>query len=244
VKHSLVVALLVAVVLSLGQPSQGGNLSLIEKRLEELDRLNREAVQKAGKIPQNGSVDITARVLPGRAVTAPGVTETRFDFGKKTITAIDEKQPLTIQISASRSKEQSFKVANMLRRTGYPAFTASLQRQGEEEWHRIFVGSFARREEAEQVKQALEQDQISDTLIRNMPYAIQVGTAGSHDDLREIKDQVAAIKYLPYMGSVRDTADNQSRSRLLVGAFESREEAAALLDELRRTGFEARIVNR
>ncbi len=239
--HCLILALLL--VFS-GQDVLAGNLSLIEKRLEELDRLNKEAVAKSGPLPQNGSVEIKAKVLPGLETTDQGKAEKNFSFLKKSVTALDEKQPFTIQISASRSKEQSFRVANMLRRAGYPAFTASLELKENDIWHRIFVGSYASREDAEKVKLSLEADQIRDSLIRSMPYAIQVGKIGSYDDLRTVKDQLTGLKYLPYMGSLRDTATDSSKSRILVGAFEKREETALLLDELRRSGLQARVVNR
>lgn len=223
-----------------------GNLSLIEKRLEELNRLNKQAVQEAGPLPQYGSVDIKAKIPPGATIVKdmPGVKEKRFEFGQKTILALEQTMPFTVQISSSQSKAQCYRVANMLRRAGYPAFTASLKLKDKGIWHRIFVGSFPTREEAEKIKAALEEDEIKDGFIRSMPYAVQVGKTGTNDTLKELKEKVFSIQYLPYTGYIVDTDSKETMTRLLVGAFETRADTANLVNELRKNGIEARVVNR
>lgn len=224
----------------------GGNLALIEKRLMELDKLNKQAVQEAGEIPQNGSVAIEARVKPG--VASPdvnsGIGAGRFEFTKKTILSIDEKLPFTVQISSSRSQQQCYRVAAMLRRTGYPAFTSSFVLKDQGLWHRIFVGSFATREEAEKTRLDLEKDEIPDGMIRNMPYAVQIGSAGSLESLKDMRDKLGAMQYMPYTGYVRETTSDQPQTRLLIGAYETREDAAELLATLRAEGLIAIVVNR
>ena len=123
-----------------------GNLSLIEKRLIELDQLNKQAIQKAGEIPQNGSIEIKATVEPSKPMgkDAQWLQEKSFTFGQKTIMSIDQKFPYTVQISSSRSQDQCYRVANMLRRAGFPAFTASLQFKDQTTWHRIFIGPYTK----------------------------------------------------------------------------------------------------
>ncbi|GEM_PF-1320013 len=223
-----------------------GNLSLIEKRLVELDRLNKQAVEQVGELPQNGSIEIEAKVLPGDADSqqTPGAPRKRFDFTKKTVLALDEKVPFTVQISASRSQQQSYRVAAMLRRTGYPAFTGSLKLKDQVLWHRIFVGSFATKEEAEKTRQSLEKDEITDSLIRNMPYAIQVGRDGTLESFKDLREKLLALQYMPYTSYVRDVATNATQTRLLLGAFETKEDTANLINTLRSEGLEARVVNR
>ena len=224
----------------------GGNLALIEKRLIELDKLNKQAVQQAGEIPQNGSVEIEAKVKPGvtSVTAAPNIAEKRIEFTKKAILAIDEKQPYTVQISASRSQQQCYRVAAMLRRTGYPAFTASIVLKNQGIWHRIFIGSFATREEAEAIKQNLEKDEIPDSMIRSMPYAIQIGKAGTLESFKDLRNQLSTLQYMPYTTYVRETTTNTPHTRLLVGAFETKEDAANLLTALRKEGLTASVVNR
>lgn len=224
----------------------GGNLALIEKRLIELDKLNKQAVQEAGEIPQNGSVEIEARVKPGVADpnVDTGIGKERFDFSKKTVLAIEEKQPFTVQISSSRSQQQCYRVAAMLRRTGYPAFTASVVLADQGLWYRIFVGSFATREEAEETRQNLEKDEIPDGMIRNMPYAVQIGNAGPLESLKNLRDRLTALQHMPYTSYVRETTSNQPQTRLLIGAYEKKEDAADLLAALRSEGLTAIVVNR
>lgn len=226
-----------------------GNLSLIEKRLIELDRLNKQVVEQVGELPQNGSVEIEAKVSPGEVT--PGdtgasqeVTRKRIDYTKKTILALDEKAPYTVQISASQSKKQCFRVAAMLRRTGYPAFTASLRLKDQQIWHRIFVGSYATAQEAENTRQSLEADEITDSFVKNMPYAIQVGKEGTIESFKELREKLSSMHYMPYTGYIRDTQSDTTQIRLLLGAFESKEDTTALVDTLRSENLEVRVVNR
>ncbi len=226
--------------------ASAGNLSLIEKRLIELDKLNKQAVEQVGELPQNGSVALEAKVSPGvtNSHSTPSAPSKRFDFTQKTVLALDEKVPFTVQISASRSQQQCYRVASMLRRAGYSAFTSSLRIKDQGLWYRIFVGSFATMEEAEQTRQSLEKDEIADSLIRNMPYAIQVGKDGSLESFKELREKLIVMQHMPYTSYVRDTATNATHIRLLLGAFETKEDTTTLLNALRTEGLEARVVSR
>ncbi|MFH0785044.1 MAG: SPOR domain-containing protein [Pseudomonadota bacterium] len=224
--------------------ASAGNLSLIEKRLIELDKLNKQAVEHVGELPQNGSVEIEAKVLPGVQITPVTSNNDRFDYTKKTVLALDEKVPFTLQISASRSQQQCYRVAAMLRRTGYPAFTGSFKLKDQGLWHRIFVGSFATKEEAEKTQQSLEKDEIKDSLVKNMPYAIQIGKSGTLESVKELREKLLAMQYMPYTSYARDVTTNTPLTRLLIGAFETHEDTMTLLNTLREKGLEAKVVNR
>ena len=245
-KYRLAFFIVLTVFFSGARGVSAGNLSLIEKRLIELDKLNKLAVEQVGELPQNGSIEIEAKVLPGEGVSpqAPGVPRKRFDFTKKTVLALDEKVPFTVQISASRSQQQCYRVAAMLRRTGYPAFTGSLKLKDQGVWHRIFVGSFPTMEEAEKTRQSLEKDEITDSLIRIMPYAIQVGRDGTLESFKDLREKLSALQYMPYTSYVRDVGTSATQTRLLLGAFETKEDTATLVNALRSEGLEARVVNR
>jgi len=225
-----------------------GNLSLIEKRLLELDKLNKHAVQKSGEIPKDGSVEIHAKVLPGntKTVSLPHVIEKSFDFGKKTILTIEKKSPYTVQISSSQVKKQCYRVAAMLRRAGYPAFTSEVDFKEKGIWHRIFIGSYTTRNEADAMKLTLGKDEISDGFITNLPYAIQIGKATDRNVdsyINDLKDQIFSLNYLPYT-SYMVSEDKTRMTRLLVGAFKTKEEAHYLISNLRNNGLEAKMTNR
>ncbi len=246
VKHCIAFSISLIALFCVVFGASAGNLSLIEKRLIELDKLNKEAVGNVGELPQNGSVEIVAKVSPSEpdSQTPSETPSKRFDFTKKTVLALEEKAPFTVQISASRSQQQCYRVAAMLRRTGYPAFTGSLKLKDQGLWHRIFVGSFATMEEAEKTRQSLEKDEITDSLVRNMPYAIQVGREGTLESLKALREKLLLLQYMPYSSYVRDMATNATQTRLLLGAFESKEDSATLVNSLRAEGLEARVVNR
>ena len=238
--------LLIAFLVSGSTNALSGNLSLIEKRLKEMDQLNKQAVKKAGNIPKNGSIEIQAIVLPGMVETRdlPGVTEKNFQFGKKTVLTLKQKLPYTVQIISSQGKKQCYRVASMLRRAGYPAFTSEVTLKEKDIWYRIFVGSFATKEEAEVIKNNLETDEISDGLVRQLPYAIQIGKADSNmESIRSEKEKVFALEYLPYTSYVVNEEETR-QIRLLVGAFKTKENAGPLLASLRQHGLQARVVNR
>lgn len=245
-KNFIRFSVLVFFLFNLATGATGGNLSLIEKRLIELEQLNKQAVQQAGELPQNGSVEIEAKVLPfGSTKPSPdGVIERSFDFNKKTIISIDKKLPFTVQISSSRSQKQCYRVATMLRRAGYPAFTSTLQLKDQGVWHRIFIGSFATREAAEELRAKLENDEISDGFIRSLPYAIQIGRSGKYEQIKILREDIFALEYLPYTSTVRDTQTNEPQTRLLLGAYKEKQDTSILLAELRKSGLEARVVSR
>lgn len=241
-----ILTLIFTIAVSYCSQAFAGNLSLIEKRLLELDKLNKEAVKELGDTPQNGTISFKAKVYPEgtKENSISGISERRFSFGSKKIVSVDELHPYTVQISSSQSQDQCFKVASMLRRAGYPAFTASLELKDKGVWHRIFVGSFATREQAEDIKTKLAEDEITDGFIRSLPYAVQVGTSGSNDDIKELRESVARQAYLPYSTPVRNQDTGEIEARLLVGAFKTKEDSANLIREFRDRGLTARVVKR
>jgi cell division septation protein DedD len=244
VKH-LLLPLFILLPLLVSSPLIAGNLSLIEKRLIELDRLNKQVVESTEKLPENGSVAIEAKIGPG--VSQPNgdsISGRKIEFAKKTVVSIDQKLPYTVQISASRSQQQCFRVAAMLRRAGYPAFTGALILKDQGLWHRIFVGAYTTAEEAEQTQLSLTKDEIDDTLIRTMPFTIQVGKIGSLDSHKQVRERLLDMQYLPYTSYVRDIETNATLVRLLLGAFETKEDSKTMLNTLKEKGFSAQVVVR
>jgi cell division protein FtsN len=241
----LLFTLLAVAPLLVASPLAAGNLSLIEKRLIELDRLNKQVVESTGKLPENGSVAIEAKIGPG--VSQPNgdsISGRKIELAKKTVVSIDQKLPYTVQISASRSQQQSFRVAAMLRRAGYPAFTGALTLKDKGLWHRIFVGAYTTAEEAEQTQLSLTKDEINDTLIRTMPFTIQVGKAGSLESHKQVREKLLDMQYMPYTSYVRDMESDATQVRLLLGAFETKEDGKTLLNTLKEKGFAAQVVVR
>jgi len=68
-------------------PAGSGNLELVEKDVQELDSLNREALRQVGGLPRDGSVDLKAYVT--------------VEGGKSKVTLQEKK--ITIEGSSSGS---------------------------------------------------------------------------------------------------------------------------------------------
>ena len=131
-----------------------------------------------------------------------------------------------------------------MHKTSYPAFTGSINLPDSGLWYRILVGSYATKEEAEKMKKELEEDKISDGLIRLLPYAVQIGESAPASQLQDLRRKIRSLEYMPYTSYMRDTSSNETKARLLVGAFAKREQTEYLLNELRQAGFQARVVGR
>ena len=62
-RHSYII--LFIAMLALATSAWAGNRDMIERRVKELDRLNREAVQQVPDLPRNGQVHLRAKITPG-----------------------------------------------------------------------------------------------------------------------------------------------------------------------------------
>jgi len=74
-----------------------------------------------------------------------------------------------------------------------------------------------------------------------MPYAIQVGTFNSDQELKKLEADLQSKTYLAY--SVPDMAEN-NKTKLLFGAFRTEKETAIFTKKLQNKGFEAKVVRR
>lgn len=241
-------SLAIVATVTLFSPSVGwaGNLEMIEKRLLELDKLNKAAVRQSGDLPADGSVSLRAKVTPKKSFVGESATKTpppQFDFEEITTLSIDRKQPFTVQISASRSQQRSYRVAVLLQKAGYPAFTGTVRLADTGVWHRIFVGAFETRKAAAEILKKLEDKQITDGLVRSMPYAVEVDGNGSMDPKKRI-ERLRQMQFLPYTTKVRDTRTGAALTRVLIGAFDKKEGGADLLARIQKQGLQARMVNR
>jgi succinoglycan biosynthesis transport protein ExoP len=103
-------------------------------------------------------------------------------------------------------------------------------------WYRVFVGSFKDRMEAETFKKrhGLEEGRIMKTA-----YADLVGVYASSEELQNRLAALTELGYSPYV-----TKDQDGRSRLLVGAFVTKEGAESQYQDLKSNGIENRVIKR
>ncbi|MGD9240677.1 MAG: SPOR domain-containing protein [Desulfobacterales bacterium] len=149
--------------------------------------------------------------------------------------------PYTIQVSAFRDLQISNQVAKKLLTKGDRAFTCPVQISGKGKWHRVYIGYYKTHEEAQVAAAGLKKRSFRYVRIAKKPYAVQVGLAGSQKEVQELKSRLQAKGYLAYS---LPAATAQSQTRILIGAYESKEAAANLAIQLQKDGFSAEVLPR
>ena len=171
---------------------------------------------------------------------------------KKSVAAVETKKteivplpskplPYTIQVSAFRDLQMSNQVAKKLLTNGDRAFTSPVQIPGKGKWHRVYIGYYKTQEEAKAAAAGLKKRSFRYVRIAKKPYAVQVGLVGSQKEVQELKSRLQAKGYLAYS---LPAGNAQSQTRILVGAYESKEAAANLTNQLQKDGFSAEILPR
>jgi len=103
-------------------------------------------------------------------------------------------------------------------------------------WYRVFVGSFENRIEAETFKRrhGLEEGRIMKTSYANL-----IGVYTSSEELRNRMGSLTELGYSPYVAK-----DQGGGSRLLIGAFLTKEGAESQYQDLKSSGIESRVIKR
>ncbi len=155
---------------------------------------------------------------------------------------LEEKQrptsPYAYRIKAYREKDDAFQLGVELTSMGRRAFIGISRLGTTGDWYRVYVGSFRTPEEAENMREDLAGDGFEEAVLTMIPYAIAIQPP-DHDPRGEtLENQLLASGFLPYRRS-----GNGDRE-VLVGGFQSPEEARTTMEALTRAGYEARVVQR
>lgn len=148
--------------------------------------------------------------------------------------------PYTVHVSSFRSKEKSNDLAFKLVNQEEHVFTCPTHIAGNGNWHRIFIGYYETLEETRNAALKLKGKQDIFPLAAKMPYAVQVGTFDSENELLAFKTDLKSKAYLAYT----IPRDQNSNVRLLMGAYRTKNDASVLAQELRKDGFNPEIVLR
>jgi len=65
-KKFIVFLIVLSFFLVVSSPSRAGNRDMVENRIDELDKLNKEAVNQLAGKPQSGIINIKVRAIPGK----------------------------------------------------------------------------------------------------------------------------------------------------------------------------------
>jgi len=149
--------------------------------------------------------------------------------------------PYTIQVSAYRDPQKSLDVATELKNNGDPAFTCPVLIPGQGEWNRVFVGFYQSLDEAQKAADRLKKRKFHYVQIFNKPLAVQVGLADSYKEALEFKARLRGKGYMAY--SLLDRKGRQ-KTRILIGAYSSENEAGQLTEQLQKDGFTPKVLPR
>ena len=128
-KRQGLIALLVGLGMGLA-PAWAGNRAMIERRIVELDRLNRQVVGRLADLPQNGPVVFRGQVLPDGRILAPIMTAQRAARETQKIFGDDPVLPMTDAIrdfARQKSRIAPYRDANT--RGGYTPLADGIRRR-------------------------------------------------------------------------------------------------------------------
>jgi len=151
------------------------------------------------------------------------------------------RYPYTIQVSSFAQKEDAIRAAIKSRSKGGIGFTSHIHITGKGDWHRVFIGFYQTRDEAERGAIELTKREYPHAFAVNMPFAVRIEAPSSDKELKELEDGLRSKGYLAYR--VPD-GGNDDRAELLIGAFETKEAASELSKTMQAKGFKASVVQR
>jgi tetratricopeptide (TPR) repeat protein len=149
--------------------------------------------------------------------------------------------PYTIQVSAYRDRKKSIDVATKLKNDGDPAFTCPVNIPGKGEWNRVYIGFYQTLDEAKKAAALLKKRKFRYIQVTKKPLTVQVGLADSYKEAKEFKSRLRSRGYMAY-GLLE--SNGRKKTRILIGAYGSKEEALPLTEKLKKDGFSSRIIPR
>ena len=157
---------------------------------------------------------------------------------KKTSRPPVKQLPYTIQVSAYRDPQTSNRVARKLITSGDPAFTSPVDLSQKGKWYRVYIGNYTTLAEAKIAAAGLKNRKFHYVHIAKKPYTVQVGLPASRSEAQKLKSRLKTKGYLAYS---LPAVSGQNRTRILIGAYESRAAAASLAKQLKKDGFDPKI---
>lgn len=169
-----------------------GNLSIIEKRLKELDALNKQVIRRVTDIPENGNIHAVLDIPLGGDIEKATVQDLSIDIKPLRL-------PFTIQISSSTDRDRTLEVAKKLHKANFSPFVSTPFQHKGNIWWRIYIGSYQSRESAQKAYQDFQDRFVSEGFIVKKPYALQVGEEVDEFEANELDKYLQGRKYFPYV---------------------------------------------
>ncbi len=127
-----------------------------------------------------------------------------------------------------------------LKEKGIPAFGFCSDAPGKGAWCHVFVGYYGTFESARNAASELKAQKLlhSADAVRR-PYSLWVGLSNSSDEIKKLEKKLSQKGYIVY-----GIPGRQNLVRLLIGAFETKEEAEGLTAVLEKQGIKTKVVRR
>lgn len=172
------------------------------------------------------------------AATAPAAVEPPQPAVPAPEEDIRPAYPYAYQIKSYREKNNAFQLGVELISMGHKTLIGINRRGTTGNGYRVYVGCFRTPEEAESMRDDLADDGFAEAVLTMIPFTIVIRPP-DHDPLgATIENQLLANGFLPYRRPGNDDGD------VLVGGFQSPEEAQTTVADLERAGYDARVVKR
>jgi len=236
-----------------GEPWREGDERIDKPKTETSEPKTSEPVEeKTEKTEDTKKAEIKKTPPPKKtAVIAAPVTAQTKPVDKKTEAVSQPKAvasptgsgmyPYTIFISTYQDpKVTKNKVLN-LRKNGDPAFVSHAYFKDSGHWYQIYFGWYNSIADANTAAEKLRQRHFRKSIVVKKPYAVQAGIFSSKATLKKMETGLAALNYPAYR--IPD-AMNPGKIRLLIGAYSTETVPDKLIETLKASGFEPKVVRR
>jgi cell division septation protein DedD len=145
------------------------------------------------------------------------------------------RYPFSVCLGSFPNQELSKKATLQYHKKGISPFIVEV-RLNKGTWYRVYTGYFERREDGNEY---IEARGVQGAKVIETPWANLIGIYSSPSELQERTKLLHDLDYFPYV-----VKDEDGKERLYLGAFNERDRAQGMLEELKSKGIESRIVKR
>ncbi len=226
----------------------------LEASAEKIKQLETELAHSYDELQKMKAVDVQmhqSRV--GKTANKPSpllqkATEPEKNAGKKELPVSQktsekamEYYPYAIQVGSYRDKKDAFQEAMILRGKGDSVCVSHARIAGKGDWYRVIVGFYRTPQAAQKAVLALKKREYRNAFVIRRPFTVEIGIYLGDEKLKNLETQLITNGYSAYTLPSRG-ADN--KFRLLVGAFNTENEAENVTKNLQKEGLKPKVVQR
>ncbi len=149
--------------------------------------------------------------------------------------------PYAVQIASFPDRQKAYDTANFYRQKGDRAYTAPITLQESGNWYRVFFGWHTDANSAAELVTVLKERSFRQPSVVKKPYAVLIESIRDMNKLERIERHLKKMGQLPYRLPDRE---KKGYWRMLVGAYSGKIIPASFDAQLRKEGFEPKMVIR